>query len=241
MSGPTSGPTDGPMREPQSTPESRRVRRHWPVIMGLIALGLAVALGLLLAVREIPGSLDQEWLDDLTEQRGPWWDVPALFLDWIGGHIVGIVIVPIAMVIWLLALRRPWAAGFSVVAAIASAGIVQLLKALFDRARPELMLVASDEGSFPSGHVANAATIAVVLCLVFGLGPDRRWWVWVLGAGYVVVMAVSRTYLGVHWLTDTIGGALIGAGIAIALWAPIADRISAEPRPVRPATDAHPL
>lgn len=198
-------------------------------------------LGLLLVVREAPGSLDQEWMDDLLEERGPWWDVPALLLDWIGGHVVGIVIVPVAMVIWLLALRRPWAAGFSLVAAIVSAAVVQLLKTLFDRARPELMLVASDEGSFPSGHVANAATIAVVVALVFGLGSDRRWWIWLVALGYVVAMALSRTYLGVHWLTDTIGGALIGAGIAVALWAPIADRLSAEPRSPRSAQSRHPL
>jgi undecaprenyl-diphosphatase len=224
----------------ESSAASRRIRRRWPIISGSVALALALLLGLLLALREAPGSLDQEWMDELLEERGPWWDVPALLLDWIGGHIVGIVIVPLAMVIWLLALRRPWAAGYSLVAAIASAGAVQLLKALFDRARPELMLVASDEGSFPSGHVANAATIAVVIALVFGLGPDRRWWVWLVAPGYVVAMALSRTYLGAHWLTDTIGGALIGAGIAVALWAPIADRLSAEPRPARSTRAEHP-
>lgn len=212
---------------------SRRIRRRWPIITGSVALGLAVVLGLLLAARDAPSGLDQEWLDELIDERGPWFDVPALLLDWVGGHVVGIVVVPLAMVIWLLALRRPWAAGFSIAAAIVSAGVVQLLKAVFDRARPELMLVASDEGSFPSGHVANAATIAVVVGLVFGLGPDRRWWVWLVGSAYVVAMALSRTYLGVHWLTDTIGGVLIGGGIAVALWAPIADRLSAEPRAVR--------
>lgn len=220
---------------------SRRIRRRWPIITGSLALGLSVLVGALFALREAPGSVDQEWMDDLTDERAPWWDVPALLLDWVGGHVVGVVIVPVAMVVWLLMLRRPWAAGFSLVAAVVSAGLVQLLKALFDRARPELMLVASDEGSFPSGHVANAATIAVVIALVFGLGPDRRGWVWLAASAYVVAMALSRTYLGVHWLTDTIGGALIGIGVAVALWAPIADRLSAEPRPPRSARSEHPL
>ncbi|MDO9590996.1 MAG: phosphatase PAP2 family protein [Microcella sp.] len=225
----------------ESTASSRRIRRRWPVITGSVALGLAVVVGLLVALREAPRGVDSEWMEELLEERGPWWDVPALLLDWVGGHVVGVVIVPIAMVIWLIVLRRPWAAAFSLVAAIVSAGVVQLLKALFGRARPEFMLVASDEGSFPSGHVANAATIAVVLTLVFGFGPNGRWWVWLLGSLYVVAMALSRTYLGVHWLTDTIGGALIGAGIAVAIWAPIAHLLAREPRPVRPATDAHPL
>lgn len=212
-----------------SVREARKIRRRWPVISAAVGIGVAVLLGALIALRGSPLGADEEFMSELLDERAPWFDVPALFLDWIGGHLVGVVIVPLAMVIWLLALRRPWAAGFSIVAAAVSAGLVQLLKALFDRARPEFMLVASDEGSFPSGHVANAATIAVVLALVFGL-ERSRWWVWLAGAAYVVAMALARTYLGVHWVTDTIGGALLGAGVAVMLWAPIADRLVAEPR-----------
>ena len=90
---------------------------------------MAVLLGALIALRGSPLAADEEFMNELLEERAPWFDVPALFLDWIGGHLVGVVIVPLAMVIWLLALRRPWAAGFSIVAAAVSAGLVQLLKA----------------------------------------------------------------------------------------------------------------
>ena len=90
----------------------------------------------------------------------------------------------------------------------------------------------SDIGSFPSGHVANAATLAVALALILG-----RTWVWYVGAIYTVAMALSRTYLGAHWLSDTIGGALLGAGIAIIVWAPLASRLNRERKP-RPATDS---
>lgn len=217
-----------------SVAKARRIRRRWPVISASVGIAVALVLGSLIAVRESPLGVDERFMTELLEERAPWFDVPALFLDWIGGHLVGVVIVPVAMVLWLVALRRPWAAAFSVVAAAVSAGLVQLLKALFDRARPEFMLVATDEGSFPSGHVANAATIAVVLALVFGL-ERSRWWVWLAGLAYVVAMALARTYLGVHWVTDTIGGALLGAAVAVVLWAPIADRLAAEPRPRAPA------
>jgi undecaprenyl-diphosphatase len=123
----------------------------------------------------------------------------------------------------LLIVRRPWAALYFLVASGLSAGVVQVLKNLFGRARPEDMIVTSDFGSFPSGHVANAATIAVVLGVIV-----PHVWMWVLGAAYTAVMAVSRTYLGAHWLSDTIGGLLVGVGVALVLWAVFAAQLERE-------------
>ena len=212
--------------------DRRRIRRRWPLISGGIGIALAALVGLLAVLRGGPFELDEEFMDELLEERAPWLDVPALFLDWFGGHIVGIVIVPIGLVVLLLVLRRPWGAVYSVVAAVLSAGVVQLLKNLFGRARPEDILVVADFGSFPSGHVANAATLAVTLIVIFGLARGR-WWVWMLGAAYIVAMALARTYLGAHWITDTIGGALIGIAVAVMVAVPFAVKLGEEPRAKR--------
>ena len=144
-------------------------------------------------------------------------------MDALGGGILGVFVVPITITIILLAIRRPWAALYFVAASIASAGVVQLLKNLFGRARPLDILVTSDFGSFPSGHVANAATIAVALGIIV-----PRLWVWILGAVYTLLMAVSRTYLGAHWITDTIAGALVGAGVALLVWTVFAQKLERE-------------
>ncbi len=196
--------------------------RRWPLVSGIVAVALAASLGLLAAMRNgnLPLSFDSEWMSEVLEERIVWLEVPARVMDWLGGGWFGVVIVPVCIVILLCSASKYWGALYYAIAALVSVALVQALKAAFDRPRPEDILVLSDAGSFPSGHVANAATMAVVLAIIL-----NRWWVWFAGVAYIVLMALSRTYLGAHWLSDTIGGALIGAGIAIIVWAPFAHRL----------------
>jgi len=210
--------------ERAAAPSARRIARRWPLISGALALALAAGVGFLAVVRSsgVP-EIDAEWMEEIIEHRATFWDVPALFMNSLGGGVIGVIVVPVLLATVLLILKRPWAAGYFLAATIVSAGIVQLLKQLFSRARPLEILVTSDFGSFPSGHVANAATMAMVLAILF-----PRVWVWAAAVAYTVVMLLSRTYLGAHWLTDTIGGLLIGLGVAIVVWAPLAAKLDGE-------------
>ena len=208
---------------------SRKVSRRWPLISGIVAVSVAGVLGLVIAQRlgNLPLAIDTGVMEELLEERSIWLDVPARLMDWLGGGWFGIIVVPICIVILLCVASRYWGALYYGIAALLSVGVVQLLKAVFDRPRPEELLVVTDAGSFPSGHVANAATMAVVLAIIL-----NRWWVWFAGIAFIVLMALSRTYLGAHWLSDTVGGALIGVGIAVIVWAPLAYRLDKE-RPRR--------
>lgn len=209
--------------ETAHTPKPRSVWR-WQLFVALLALAFVVALGAVIAFRgNTPLGLDLEWMEEIIEHRHPAWEVPSLVMNFLGGGWFGVFVVPVAVIVVLIVRRRFAAAVYFGVASAISALVVQILKNVFERPRPAEMLVSSDLGSFPSGHVANAATIAVALGLIMW-----RIWVWAVGALYVVVMALSRTYLGVHWLSDTVGGLLVGAAVAMILWIAFANRIRVE-------------
>jgi len=185
-----------------------------------------IATGLLVALRASPFGFDAAWMDEVIEHRSPWWDAPSRAMNFLGGGWFGVAVVPVVTVVILLVMRRRWSAVYFALASVLSAGLVQLLKAVFSRARPGHMLVTSDLGSFPSGHVANAATLAFALALI-----ARRAWLWIAAVAYAVLMALSRTYLGVHWVSDTVGGFLLGAAVALMLWAPFAEKLLRERGP----------
>ena len=92
---------------------------------------------------------------------------------------------------------------------------VTLFKVLYDRPRPIDPLVSTTGASFPSGHAIAGAVTAVALVIVFlPAGPHRRIWE-LLAVGFAFFMAMSRTYLRAHWLTDVIAGTLLGAAAAV--------------------------
>ncbi len=208
-----------------------RIQRRWPLISASVAVGLVLVLGVIIAFRPSePFAVDLRWMAEVVEHRSPVWTAPALFFNYVGGGLLGSVVIPVVIFALLLAFRRPWGAAFFGIASILSVVCVQVLKHTVGRARPSEILVTSDTGSFPSGHTANAATMAVVFAILF-----PRVWVWCAGAAWSLLMAVSRTYLGAHWLSDTIGGLLLGAGVAVIVWAPLAYRLAEE------STKPHPF
>jgi undecaprenyl-diphosphatase len=203
-----------------------RSPRRLAAIAAGVALLLATGLGILVSIRTMnPEGLDAEWMEEIVEHRSPAWEVPARIFDFIGGGWFGVLVVPVGIAVVFLIARRPWAAATFILGLGVSSGMVQLLKVVLGRHRPLEILVPLDSGSFPSGHVANAATVMVLLALLL-----RRRWIAIAGGVYVILMALSRTYLGAHWVTDTIGGVLVGSAMGVLAWVVFARRVGDERR-----------
>jgi undecaprenyl-diphosphatase len=140
----------------------------------------------------------------------------ALVFDALGG--IGSVAVYIAVGLILAFARRWLPLVCFAITELATSLSASLLKAAVGRPRPPDALIHPLGSSFPSGHAAHGGATFVALVLAFtAVGPRRRWW-WALAAVGIVVMAWSRTYLHVHWLSDVTGGSMLGIGIALVVF-----------------------
>ena len=146
--------------------------------------------------------------------RNPPTTVVAVALSWLGSTWVNWPLRVAALV--LLAWHRQWLrlAAFAL-AVVSSEALIGTVKAAVDRPRPQGSLITTSGQSFPSGHAIASAVTAVGLVLVLA-PPGRARWRWeVRAVVFATVMAMSRVYLRAHWLSDTVAGGLLGAGLAL--------------------------
>lgn len=114
-------------------------------------------------------------------------------------------------------------AGLFFISIALSGIIVNLIKPIFGRARPESFFERGQHGfyffessyalvSFPSGHSATAMGVGVMLALYF---PKYRW----LFLGFFALVAFSRVVVLAHFTSDVLIGGLIGGLVSYVLYA----------------------
>ncbi len=156
-----------------------------------------------------------------------WLDGPMRAVTALGYYYV---VLPLLVAASLAFLYKGWrlSAVLLVVSTAGGAFLTTVLKAVFRRARPEVIDSGYTAGfySFPSGHATVAVGFygALALVLAYHLrGPAR---LAALGAGALLVLLIgfSRLYLGVHYPTDVLAGFLaaplwlVSVGCVYVLW-----------------------
>ena len=123
------------------------------------------------------------------------------------GHLWGVV--PLDLIVLLsLALRRRFRDGLFFGIAVTGSAVLDIVaKNYFARMRPDLWLSLRPETtySFPSGHAMGSATLGMALIIL--CWPTRwRWPITVASLVFVLLVGVSRVYLGVHYPSDILAG-----------------------------------
>jgi membrane-associated phospholipid phosphatase len=184
----------------------------WARVVAIIAVAVtAVGAALVWSPRR-PGGVDAWVFYELTVPRGSFpyrfasrLDDTMRVLGVLGGSLA------IALVAWVL-LRRRDVVVASLVVAPATLAAEQVLKATGRWA------LGVGEFSYPSGRVALATSLVLMLVLVLRAAGVRRLvraFVAIMGTVFVLSMAWARVTTGVHLLTDVVGGMSVGVAVTL--------------------------
>jgi len=186
-----------------------------------IAIGIlmGVVLGLGWLVRGAPPSFDVAISAVLLRTCPGWLSTSAEFV----GSLP--VVIAIYVALGAITVMRPTGRSLLVVvAALAVEVPVEVLKVVFDRARPlagQEIEAFGSTASFPSGHVVRLVVLGGLIVLLFFSGSNRSRLAATAVAGIVAgLVAVGRIGAGAHWPTDVLAGILVGVAwlIAITSW-----------------------
>ena len=209
------------------------IRRPGPLLLGM-ALLAAIGLWLFIAVAEEvsegeTGALDRAILlamrdpANLQQAVGPaWLDQAARDITALGStSVLSLLVILVVLFLWLLG-RRGMAL-YVLLSTSLGTGLSFLLKALFQRPRPDLFPHGDTvlTTSFPSGHAMISTLVYLTLgVLLARLLTERRLEIFVVSSAMLVALLVglSRVYLGVHWPTDVLAGWAGGASWALLCW-----------------------
>ena len=118
-------------------------------------------------------------------------------------------------------LRKKYGVKF-VIAALSSTALYQVMKYIFQRPRPDiaLRLIEQGEYSFPSGHSMNCLVSYGILAYLLLRYCENRKLAKLLSIGLgliIILIGLSRVYVGVHFPTDVIGGWSLGIAVLVAM------------------------
>jgi undecaprenyl-diphosphatase len=188
------------------------------LIAGLAVIVICVAFFAMLADEVMEGGTQQ--FDDsvllwMNRHASPPLTAFALDVTALGaGTVVWLVVIVASVFLWVS--RHRWSAALLWVSILGSGLINATMKMFFNRPRPQLFpwrVPYAGLSSFPSGHsMTSMVCYATLAYLITRLEPNRflRRFTFGLAALMIVLIGLSRLYLGVHYPTDVLAGFTMG-------------------------------
>lgn len=132
--------------------------------------------------------------------------------------VTGVVLTAIAVII--AAVRHRWRiAAYIATSVIGSTVLMKIIKTIVQRPRPTVDRIIPESGfSFPSGHSVNAVAFYGALLVLAFFYLRRRWLkaiVMLVLAAEIILLPISRVYLGVHYPSDVTAGLLLGLVVMV--------------------------
>ncbi|GAA5226129.1 phosphatase PAP2 family protein [Paeniglutamicibacter antarcticus] len=203
----------------------RRPGKSGPRTGSILTFSLALLLGLLAVARRLwvsvrvggmPDAFDIPLLEWMEAHRS----AAATYIAWfftVAGDTTAMTILALCFIgLFSWRTRSPWPGALIAVTAAGSVALTVVLKSTLGRARPPIddaLGTVPASYSFPSGHTLNSvAILGIVGYIAFLLLRSVLWRILVLFTlgSFVLSVGWSRLYLGHHWLSDVLGGLLIG-------------------------------
>lgn len=223
--------TDQPSPGPGSvTP--RRLRDTWPlhrrqvrdlVLTGALLVAIFSAIGWVLTTTFEDSALlreDERIAERLAAARTPTWNMLSWWGSMLAETAVKIVVTALLSIVLLWVWKRWLEPVLVSIALILEASVFVAVTSIVGRQRPAVEQLDGSpiDSSFPSGHTAAAVVYAIVAVIVFWHTRNRLARIVAVAASIAIPIIVgwARMYRGMHHLTDTVAGALLGVVCIVA-------------------------
>jgi membrane-associated phospholipid phosphatase len=213
---------------------STHLRDTWPLKwsdLGLFAIAYvcitAVFVGVgKLIVNQLDGSVgafDRRWAEHLASGRTPTMNNLSHWGTMMAETTTKVILTALAVTLMIAVWRRWEDALLVALALILEASIFLTVTLIVKRARPDVIRLDGSpvDSSFPSGHVA-AAVVYGAFAIVVAHHVAKKWATWLavaVVAAISLIVAWSRTYRGMHYISDVVAGAVLGlTSLAVTWW-----------------------
>lgn len=179
---------------------------------------LTISAGLLLTELLVPVHGFEKWDNDVNRWLAEHRSSVLTDLSWLGSTVAGGLVIPavVGVLLVVFLVRRKWLlAAFTLFVICVESGAYRATTLVVERDRPPVHRLEGLDptASFPSGHIAATLALYGGLLLLLSSWVGRRWFT-ALAVALAVALALfvgwARMYRGMHHLTDSAAGVIMG-------------------------------